>query len=73
MTSEFKAARMDWEEMEGDLALARDVLRSQGLSFVLVKEGWILGSGCAEGVEELLELVDRWGEGLKVVPWLTRW
>lgn len=84
MTSEFKAARMDWEEMEGDLALARDVLRSQGLSFVLVKEGWILGSGCAEGVEELLELVDRWGEGSqgssladkvvgKAVAMIARW
>jgi len=62
MASEFKAARMDREEVEGDLALARDVLRSQGLTFVMVKGGRVLGSGCAEGVEELLELVDRWRE-----------
>ena len=53
---------MDKEEMERDLALATEVLRSQGLSFVLAKEGRVLGSSCAQGVEELLELVDRWGE-----------
>lgn len=41
-----------------DLAQARDILAKDGLCFVLVKQGEILGSGSRDGVGELLEKVE---------------
>jgi hypothetical protein len=47
--------------MTSDLALARQLLETEGLAFVLVREGRVIARGGDHGVAELLSAVDRLG------------